>query len=212
MEELRSTEILDREIEYDARKKAERLLVNADAECAKILAEVDTRIEKMRDEKKAVYSEQIEHFRRNADAALPLEQVRFLVSFEGNSVVAAINDYLKALSDDKRLSIIAKMISAHKAIFAGKTIEISAVGIKADTAKKLVKDNLDVSILSCKEVPTENTGDEELAGITMHEGVIVETDDGSIRMRATLDERVSEILDKHRSELAGALFGRRIPE
>jgi vacuolar-type H+-ATPase subunit E/Vma4 len=104
------------------------------------------------------------------------------------------------------------MISAHKAVFAVKKIEISAVGIKADAAKKLVQANLDATIDSCKEISAESTGEEGITGITVHEGVIVETDDGSIRMRATLDERVSEILDKYRAELAGALFGRRLPE
>ena len=33
MNELRSTEILDKEIQADARKKAERILVSAKAEC-----------------------------------------------------------------------------------------------------------------------------------------------------------------------------------
>ena len=46
MEELRSTEILEKEIQSDARRKAEKILKNADADCEKILSSVETRFEK----------------------------------------------------------------------------------------------------------------------------------------------------------------------
>ena len=45
MQELRSTDILDKEIQADARKKAERMLAKADSDCAKLLASVETDIE-----------------------------------------------------------------------------------------------------------------------------------------------------------------------
>ena len=41
MQELRSTEILDKEIEADAKRKAEAILKRAEEECADILASVD---------------------------------------------------------------------------------------------------------------------------------------------------------------------------
>ncbi|MDR3284307.1 MAG: hypothetical protein LBS97_03900 [Treponema sp.] len=212
MEELRSTEILDREIEEDARRQAERLLSASDDECAKILADVGPRIEKIREEKKAAYAEQLGRFNRNAEAALPLEQVRFLVSFEGNGVTAAINDYLTALPEKKRLSIIGKMLEQHKGAFVDKKITASAFGIQAGTAQKLIKDCLGIDAGSCAEISFEKTGEPPVAGITIREGIMVETEDKSIRLRATLDEKILEILDNNRLELASTLFGRRLPE
>ncbi len=50
MEELRSTEILDKEIRSDARKKAERILSKAEVDCQMILAEVDDRVENAKKE------------------------------------------------------------------------------------------------------------------------------------------------------------------
>ena len=47
MQELRSTDILDKEIQADARKKAERMLQKADAECANLLESVGQDIEKL---------------------------------------------------------------------------------------------------------------------------------------------------------------------
>ena len=43
MQELRSTDILDKEIEADARRKAEAILKRADKECEEILASVQNK-------------------------------------------------------------------------------------------------------------------------------------------------------------------------
>ena len=51
MEELRSTEILDKEIQEDARKKADKIVKNSQIEAQNILDSVDGRIEVARQEK-----------------------------------------------------------------------------------------------------------------------------------------------------------------
>ena len=51
MEELRSAEILDKEIQDDARKKAEKILRNADSQCDQIMAQVESRLEEAKKEK-----------------------------------------------------------------------------------------------------------------------------------------------------------------
>ena len=56
MEELRSTDILDREIQSDARKKAENILKKADRQCADILNSVGKTIEDARAAKEDFYS------------------------------------------------------------------------------------------------------------------------------------------------------------
>ena len=52
MQELRSTDILDKEIQADARKKAERMLAKTDSECEKLIASVESDIEKAAEEKR----------------------------------------------------------------------------------------------------------------------------------------------------------------
>ena len=106
MEELRSTEILDKEIHEDARKKAERILANADSECAKVLAGVDGRISAIRKEKEAYYKEKLAALKKDSDAAVPLEQERFLVSFEGHSVMSAIKRYVQNICSEKQQQLI----------------------------------------------------------------------------------------------------------
>ena len=56
MEELRSTEILDKEIEADARKKADRIVAKAESEAKSIIAGVDERVKKAVEEKYRFFS------------------------------------------------------------------------------------------------------------------------------------------------------------
>jgi len=64
MEELRSTEILDKEIREDARRKANRILNNATLECEKILEDVNNRFEKDAETKKAEYQFKIDDYKK----------------------------------------------------------------------------------------------------------------------------------------------------
>lgn len=81
MEELRSTEILDKEIRSDARKKAERILSKAEVDCQMILAEVDDRVEKAKKEISDKDEKKLAAYEKQKNAALPLEKKRFLVNF-----------------------------------------------------------------------------------------------------------------------------------
>ena len=79
MEEFRSTEILDKEIQEDARRKAERLIKRAETDGQVLLDENQARIEKTAAEKKALYAKKLESYKTDLAAALPLEKERFLV-------------------------------------------------------------------------------------------------------------------------------------
>ena len=110
MEELRSTEILDKEIQEDARRKANRILNNGVLECEKILADVNNRFERDANLIRSEYEKKINDYKINKEASIPLEQQRFLVDFENNSIDLAINQFLEKLSDNENLEIIKKMI------------------------------------------------------------------------------------------------------
>ena len=81
MEELRSAEILNREIQNEARKKAEKLLKDAEVEVARIQKASETRIKKLREEKQELFAQRLQHIQHDIEAAIPLEKERFLVSF-----------------------------------------------------------------------------------------------------------------------------------
>ena len=213
MEELRSTEILDKEIEADARKKAERILADADAECQKLLDAVKDRVKEASEQKTAYYDAKIATFKKNRDAALPLEQERYRVSFYTSSVAEAFNAYLASLGEEKLLSLIEKMLVRSKNALAGKKLNALVFGLNSGEAKKLLEKHLYAkNVLSCSETTFEQSGDEEALLNTVHKGIIVETEDKSVRCRLTIDQLVGEIEDRYSNELATTLFGGRLPE
>ncbi|MCR5123652.1 MAG: hypothetical protein K6B43_00455 [Treponema sp.] len=211
MEELRSTEILDKEIEADARKKADKILKNADLECERILADVENRVKDASEQKSNYYKSKIEQFEKNVNAALPLEKERFLVKFYADSVSSALNDYLKKLGCEKRLSLIEKSLEKKSSIVSGKKFNAYVLGIDLDSAKKVLSNQkIDVAVVCEKSF--EKTGEESAFGNEIHEGIILESEDKVLRIRLTIDQIVREIKDTYSEELALSLFGGKLPE
>jgi V/A-type H+/Na+-transporting ATPase subunit E len=212
MEELRSTEILDKEIQADARKKAERILSSADQECRNVMADVTVRMAAATKDRNDAYAKKAEQFARDADAALPLEKQRYLVSFTEKAVSDAVNAYLLALSEERRFSLLELLFKRCRAVLAGKKMLASIYGCNIKTAESFLKKELGKDLVSCMETGFEKTGQQAPDGMTVHEGIILEAEDHSVRCRLTLEELISEIEDRYSRELVDALFGGRLAE
>lgn len=208
MEELRSTEILDKEIEADARKKADKILKNAEAEAEKILSDVESRVKEAEEQKEKYYGSKFNQFEKNLEAALPLEKERFLVSFYDDSVSKALNDYLENIGTEKRLSLIEKRFQSLGGVIGGKKFNASVFGISASSAKNM----LGTSVLGVTEISFNESGEEEAKGNEIHEGIILESEDKKVRIRLTIDQIVRELKDKYSFELASTLFGGKLPQ
>ena len=208
MEELRSTEVLDKEIETDARKKAERILAKADSDGKALVADVARRIEKFTEEKTTEYQKKTESYQADRDAVVPLEKERFLVSFIESAIIKAIDSYLEALGEEKRIALAVRRWNAYKAVVASQKVNALVFGFDAARAEAALKKE-GVALASCSSVAYEKSGDEEIAGLTFKEGIILETEDKMIRCRLTLSQIVGELKTEYRAELAKALFGGR---
>jgi V/A-type H+-transporting ATPase subunit E len=202
MEELRSTEILDKEIQEDARKKADRILKNAAGDAARIISDVENRVAATRKEKEAVCKKRIEAGQRDADAAIPLEKERFLVSFQDKAIMTAIEEYYAALSEEKQLTLIRNLLKQFKGILNDKQGNLCFNGFSEKAVKKLVQDELGSSfILSMTELDDAHAREKEA-----YRGLVIETSDGSIRCRVTVPEIFANLIDANRYELVQALF------
>ncbi len=209
MEELRSTDILDKEIESDARKKAEQILKSADEECRKILSLVEQRLSEARKEKQALYEKKIEHYAKDIDASLPLEKQRFKASFIGESVSAAVDEYLKNLGQEKRLLLALSLLDRFMPVIGEKKVSAYVYGFDPEKVKPLLSKKLSGQLASCGQLKNAPQSERKTE---INEGIIIEADDKSFRCRMTVEELVSEIQDKYAGELAESLFGGRIPE
>ncbi len=217
MEELRSTEILDKEIEADARKKAEKIQKNAEAECARILSSVDGRIKDAGETLASQYKSRIEKYEQNAKSALPLEEARFLVQFYADSVIGAFGEYLKNLGKEKRLSLIEKkckkvvLLLSEKSKNAKLKFRAKSFGL-SDSEVRTVLDFPEISLISVEETTFEKSGEEAVRGNNIHEGIILESEDGTVRIRLTIEQILREIMDEYSEELATHLFGGTLPQ
>lgn len=203
MQELRSTDILDKEIQADARKKAERMLAKADLDCEKLIASVDSDIEKAKQEKEEFFAHKLEAFEKDRMAVVPLEKERFKVSFIQNAVIQNINKYLEGLSEEKRLALVA-------CDFNFKTdLKLNAFvyGFSLAGAKKFLSEKLGSKLASVSETKFGAEALEDEIGLEKPQGIILESEDKKFRCRLTLSEVIEKLLDSHRSELSDTLFG-----
>ena len=72
MEELRSTDILDKEIREDSQKKADKILAKAEETARALLNDVDSRISKAEEDARKASEDRLDIFRRNVNASHPL--------------------------------------------------------------------------------------------------------------------------------------------
>ena len=203
MQELRSTDILDKEIQADARKKAGRMLEKVDAECAELLAGIDSDIEKAVNEKKTFFEHRLESFEKDRMAAVPLEKERFVVSFIQNSITENINKYLEGLSEEKRLELACRNFDFNTEL----KFNAYVYGFTTDEAKKYLSKKLGDKLLSCSETKFSARVLEDDLGLKKPQGIILEAEDGNFRCRLTLTEVIEGLLDSHRAELSNSLFG-----
>jgi V/A-type H+-transporting ATPase subunit E len=203
MEELRSTEILDREIQEDARRKAEKILKANEAECARIIDDVAIRIEKTRTEKEAEYEARLASHTRDSEAAIPLEKQRKLVTFIDDSVKSALDEWFEGIGKEKRLALYTNLLRKAKFLFDSGDIFVYYRGYNDAEIRALAESVFGAGrVVSIAEALSPGFAD----------GLVVESSGGLIRCRATMDELRDALLSGKRQELAEALLGGRIPE
>jgi V/A-type H+/Na+-transporting ATPase subunit E len=203
MEELRSTEILDREIQDDARRKAEKILKANEAECERILSGVASRVDSARSEKEAEYAARLAAYVRDSEAAIPLEKQRKLVSFIDDSVKAALDGWFAGIGKERRLELYANLLRKAKPLFTSSGVDVFFRGYGEGDVRALVDSIFGPALV--KSVA-------ESASASFGDGIVLESADGLIRCRATMDEIRETLLAGKRQELAEALLGGRIPE
>ncbi len=212
MEELRSTEILDLEIENDAKKRAEKILNDAQNEQARILSEVETNVKEAEDKQKKYYQDKLNRFENNLKAAVPLEKRRFLIDFYYNSVSKAMNDYFANLSQEKLLELLRNKSGACLKKFDDKNFDVLYFGLEGKSAEKELKTLLGNKLASVKETSFALSGEEPFPGNELHAGYILISTDNNVKIRVTVDQIVREIREKYNYQLTTALFNGGLPE
>lgn len=204
MQELRSTEILDKEIQSDARKKAEKILAQADFDCKEILSSVDINIEKAKSEKKDFYNKKIAAYKSNKNASIPLEKERFQIAYISQSLKENLNKYFINLPEEKRFELVLKNFDFN--LQTDKKMNAYVYGFDLKKTEDFLSKKLGSKFNKCEKTDFGKIIFENDFGLEKPEGIILETEDKSFRARLTLSEIVENLLDKNRAELTQALF------
>ena len=211
MEELRSTEVLDREIRQDAERKAKRILERADESAQSLLDGVSSRVEDSRKQAQEKAGKQAALYEKNVNGSIPLEKERYTVSYIHNSVLEALNEYFESLGAQKRLSVIESLIKRSLSILGDDAVKARVVGIPLSDAEAMLKALFKDRLTSCTSGELTLLSDEAVNGFAFREGILLVSERG-VTCRMTLDQKVREVLDSHSEELAAALFDGRISE
>lgn len=212
MEELRSTEILDKEIRTDSGKKAELIKTKALEDARAIEEGVDLRIAEAKKKAEEASAQRIELFEKNTRSALPLEKQRYLVSYIYSSVMEAINSYFDSIGEKKRMDVIKSMAEQVKPVCKGKKLKAAVYGMALEPAEKMLNEVLGTSVTEVCEGSVSDLYSESVSGFNRREGIVLKAEDSSLTCRLTLDQKVRELLEKQNYELSETLFGGRLPE
>ena len=203
MEELQSTEILDREILDDARKKAMRILKQADDSIKAQNIEWGKKIADCVDELDLKYSEQEKTEVCNVMARLPIDKLRLKIEKIESLLVAAEDSWyesldrriiLKLLSFElgKRLDFIKEKRTEYEDL-RFKELKAFIYMLEIDEARELLKSfNLTCEI-------------ETIHSASRYPLITIETSD--ILITASIQKIIDYFLHVKRTELVEALVG-----
>jgi vacuolar-type H+-ATPase subunit E/Vma4 len=210
MEELQSTEVLDREILEDARRKAQRLLKTADETAASATASWAKKTERALVKLRKNYERRLEQSREEIMARLPLDKRRSRLEKIESLLQNAAGTYLGALPREKILSLLktelAKRIAEiscgevpDAALSAG-PLTVSSRGLEPEELKAL----LDVVLPGAAWVSAS-----EGANLPDVPGGFpaIRIDGPAWRATVSVESEVKALLLDKRAELAEALIG-----
>jgi vacuolar-type H+-ATPase subunit E/Vma4 len=204
MEELNSTEILDREILEDARKKAMRILKTADDTVRAKTSEWEKKTQKTVAELERKYSGQREEAAKNIMARLPIDKLRSRAEKIESILQSAVGTWYEGLNRQRVLELLTGELAKR----------LSLCAEFADTKKKRVlysaldRKEAEDAVKNASGLTSKNWTDysiEESFSGSRYPSITLETED--IRIIASIQSTVDLLLQEKRIELVEALVG-----
>jgi hypothetical protein len=203
MEELQSTEILDREILEDARKKAQRILKTADDTIKAKEAERERNIRSALGELEEKYKQQGAAAAKEIMAVLPVDKRRAQAKKIEELLGAAVESWYAKLSRPRMLEMVRRELEERLAACEGFSGAVCASVHKIET--------IEAETLLRKTLPGREFKIEKSVSTEAYPEITVEA--GGVKIHASIGKAVNFILGKKRSELIEALLGKEgLPE
>jgi vacuolar-type H+-ATPase subunit E/Vma4 len=195
MEEIVSADVIQGEILDDARRKAARMLEEAEAESERTMVAVEAKADAVVEEIMRTSAARSERFRMETMARLPLERTRMRTVFVDTRLREALAAYIDALGEDRVASLAEEMLARGSSFLAGKAVVLGRRGLSEASARAIAG-----RILTAAESVDFDEDDALPAP-----GLFARARDGSVALWATMDLLEERLLDEHRGEFARAL-------
>jgi uncharacterized membrane protein YheB (UPF0754 family) len=196
MEELQSTEILDREILEDARKKVMRILKTAEETIRAQSEEWEKKTLTNIDELDKKYSEERETAAAKVMARLPIDKHRVKIEKIENLLYSAVETWFKSLNRRRILELLAEELAKRLAL-CGDSLKSSKIQARINGIERKEAEDVFKKINITCEINEDST-----AG--RYPSITLET--GEIRIIAGIEKIVDFLLQEKRAELVGALI------
>ncbi|MDR2211554.1 MAG: ATPase [Spirochaetaceae bacterium] len=203
MEELQSTEALEKEILEDARKKAFKILKSAGDSVAASRLNWEQKLQDTLEKTRAGYDEKKQHVRQEIMARLPVDKRRIRSKKIESFLHRAMLDFINALDRPRLLDILEAELSSRIEDALPEDIreeegQLRYRGLSSAELSRLVQKNLARFSLHIMEDPLYTVAGSFPALVL---------DFKRLRITASVDLAAETLLLEKRMELAGALLG-----
>ncbi|MDR0387614.1 MAG: ATPase [Treponema sp.] len=206
MEELQSTEVLDREILEDARRKAQRILKTADETAASGTKRWEKKTERELKKVRDRYAARLEASRNEVMARLPLDKRRTRLAKIETLLKHAASSYLADLPRPKLLAILGRELKkrAGELDFPVREGTASVRGLSREEAASLLKKAFPEGKWKIDCASPDAGGNRRIAPGTFP---ALAVDARTARIIVSADAVMETLLRDKRAELAAALLG-----
>jgi hypothetical protein len=202
MEELQSTDVLDREILEDARKKAKRILAAAEEAIAAGAKSWEKRADKDVEKLNGTFAARIEKAREEFMARLPMEKRRAYSEKVETLLVSTMQEFLASLSRGQILALLERELRRCAAGLPESDPGPLEAGCRSLSREELAG-LLDRAFPETEWTFTKNTAFHQLPGNLP--AIIV--DSPAARLTASVDALAASLMADSRAELVAALLG-----
>jgi vacuolar-type H+-ATPase subunit E/Vma4 len=202
MEELQSTDILDREILEDARKKALRILKTADDTARAKTAEWEKKTAAALDELVKKHAEHCRLAEADIMARLPTDKRRAKAEKIENLLRSAVEAWYAGLN---RAEVL-KMLKSELVKRTAQVEEFVAAGQRLVRTSGLDRSEAEAIL----QAVSGNCVIEEVPSVHGFPEIVLET--GNVRVTSSIQKTVDYLLQERRAELIEALLGKDFPE
>jgi V/A-type H+/Na+-transporting ATPase subunit E len=209
MEELKSTEALDREILEDAQKKAARLLRNAEQAANASEREWAKKAETDIAELERKHAERVAERRKETLGRLPRDKRRERAERAERLRGAAMADYLAALPRLKLLSLVQKELSARVGALPSTGLVVKAMAFAPGEVEALLSAVLPARswTLAQSDSASSRSIDPSNPAATALALPSLVVEGARVYVRVGVESAAEELLREQRAELAVALLG-----